>query len=412
MAHSADATALFVIGANHTSSSLSLRDRLFVDDSDLPGALAGLRTMGLREAILVSTCDRVEIWGIGNSAPAEAFLKARAEDMPAELSLKQGEDAIAHIFAVASGLGSMVIGEPQVLGQVKACHKLARESEMIGATLEPLMQRAYTCAKQVRTDTKIGEGPVSLAGAARAIAQDIHGNLDRINVLLLGDGEMGMLLAEQLITAGVSNVTVLHRRLRRAESAAQYLDCHAATLDSLGQHIESADVLIAALGARQPTVTADLVRAGLKRRRYRPMFILDLALPGDVEASVNRLDDAFLYDLADLERVAVDTMGNREQAAQAAWKLVRTAVDDTLQSITEKSATPAIVALRNAFEAARAEALAEGGDAEAITRRMVNRLLHRPSETLKSMAGEPGQTTDAERLLRRLFPNGDTGNEP
>lgn len=395
---------VFSVGVNHTQGGISLRDRLFVDDADGPAILSALRGAGLSESMVVSTCDRVEVWGVGDPATAEAMLRERAGDDATPMVTLTGTDAVSHMFAVASGLDSMIVGEPEVLGQVKACHAAARTAGTAGAVLDPLMQRAFACAKRVRTETAVGEGPASLVGAARALTRDIHGDLERVAVVMIGDGEMGMLLGTQLRAAGVTDMTVLHRRLRRAQPAADTLNAAPGTLEELDRVIDRADVLVAALGAPDPCVTMSAVRAALQRRRHKPMFICDLALPGDVEPAINDLDDAFLYDLADLERVALAGLDRRAEEAEQAWAIVRAAVADDARGRAERDAVPAIVALRAAFEAERARALAEGGDAERVTRRLINRLLHGPSQALKSMVTEAGtDARAAEDLINRLF---------
>ncbi|MHC8509011.1 MAG: glutamyl-tRNA reductase [Rhodospirillales bacterium] len=405
---------LFVIGARFGAAPAALRDRLFYEDDEAAAEAAALRAAGLADAVAVSTCDRVEIWGVGDPAIARAALLARAGgaagDAEDALTLKRGGAALEHIFCVAGSLDSMVIGEPQVLGQVKACHRLARGTST--GPLDAVLDAAYACARRIRTETRIGEGPVSLASAARAVARDIHGALSDVETLMLGGGDMGVLLAEQLIKDGVKGFTVLHSRPRRAEALAGQLGCRAAPLDDLGRLIDRADILIAAgagtgagaVAGNENAVTADLINAALKRRRRKPMFILDLAFPGDAEAAVNRIEDAYLYDLSDLERIAADAMKLRAGEAARARKIAAAAAVQFERARAARGAVPAVTRLRDMFEAERIRSVAEGGGAEAVSRRLVNRLLHAPSVALKTMAAENDPGGDAaERLLMRLF---------
>lgn len=408
---------LIVVGANHKSSTIVLRDRLFVDDAAAPAVLAALRQAGIEQAVLLSTCDRIEVQGVASAAAEPERAVARVlgeragvgeEELAGQFYALEGEAAARHIFAVAASLDSQVIGEPQVLGQVKASHRIARAAGMVGPELEAALQAAYGVAKQVRSGTRIGERPVSMAAAAVEVARDVHGDLSGVAGLLIGDGEMGELIAEHLRTARLGRLTVTAPSPARAEALARRLDSHVAAFVTLAKVLPEADIVIASLGGRSPVLGADMMRAALKARRRRPVFLVDAAFPGDIDPAVERLEEAFLFSLDDLERVAMEGRMSREAAATEAWSILDRGLEAYLRGRAEREAVPAIAALRDHFEDVRREVLeaARGHDAEEVSRRLVNRLLHAPAEALKRLASEDGAATEtraAETLLRRLF---------
>lgn len=403
-----------VVGANHRSSSLGLRDRLFVEDRDTPAFLDALSAAGVTDAILLSTCDRVEVQAI-HAAPlraAEIIRNAFAEhaataagELDAETYVFEDERAVEQIFCVAASLDSQMIGEPQVLGQVKAGHRIAREAGMVGSELEALMQAAYGAAKRVRTQTAIGERPVSIAAAAVGLARDVHGDLSRAGALLIGVGDMGHLVCEHLQAAGLRNLTVTHPLESRARGLARVLDCHRAEFNERAHAMIGADIVVAALGRRDYAVNADMVLGALKARRRRPVFFIDVAVPGDVDPAVDRIDEAFVYDLPDLEGIVSDGLASREAEAEEGRRIIAAEVSAFLRGRAHRAAVPAIRLLRDHGENLRVEALAEAGDdAEKATRLLLNRLLHEPSVSLKNAAsGAPGELQALERALRDLF---------
>ncbi len=403
----------FVVGLNHRSSSLGLRDRLFLEDSQIPAVLGRLRLAGVGHALVLSTCDRIEVQGMDDDPETAAAraIAAVAQHAGVEHAALQGQtytlvdaDAVRQIFRVAAALDSLIVGEPQVLGQVKAGHRLAADAGMTGGGLEALIQAAYGAAKRVRSETAVGERPVSIAAAAARLARDLHGDLARVSGLLVGTGEMGELVAAQLKAEGLANLTVVHPSEGRAEALARTLDCHVGDFDELERLLDDADVLLTALGSRRRVIDADTMLVALHRRRKKPVFLVDTSLPGDVEPAVNRLDEVFLYDLGDLERVAMEGRAGREQEAAGALAIVDAEVEAFLHGRDERGAVPALNELRGHFEAARAEALAEAGDdAARATRLLVNRLLHAPSETMRRAAAEDSDWPKWEALIRRLF---------
>jgi glutamyl-tRNA reductase len=413
--------ALLVIGTNHRTSPVALRDRFALVEAELSAVLEGLRGAAFGEAVLIATCDRVEL--VTASADGEqiaarfvALLAERtgfaAPAIAAGLYRHEGMAALRHVFAVTSALDGLVLGEPQVLGQVKAAHRLAAEHGLAGAELEAVFSAAYAAARRVRRETRIAERPVSIAAAALQLARDIHGDLDRCAALLLGPGEMGELIADQFGRAGLVRLVVCGPPAR-AERAAQRFGCNLLALGELDEGLAAADIVIASLGSGRAVLTVPRVAAALRRRPRRPIFVIDAAIPADAEPAVNDLDGAFLYDLGDLERAALAGRAMREAASAEAWRIVDAELAAFAERRAERRAVPAVVALRRHVEALRRQALDEaGGDAEAATRLLANRLLHDPSEVLRELAGvSPGEIAAIEDLLRRLFRLGDEGEE-
>jgi glutamyl-tRNA reductase len=403
---------LLVIGTNHRNAPPELRERFALVEADLAGALDALAGAELGEAALLVTCDRVELVTTAPDAErAAAALTALLADrtglppstIAASLYRLAGAAALRHLFAVASALDGSVIGEPQVLGQVKTAHRLAAERGLARAELEIAFAAAYRAARRVRRETRIAERPVSIAAAALRLARDLHGDLARATALLIGGGEMGELMAEQFHQSGLRRLVVCGLAAPAAEIA-ERLSGTVAAAAALDDALAGADIVIAATGGTG-ALAATRVAAALRRRPSRPLFVIDAAVPAAAEPAINDLEGAFLYDLGDLERAALSGRATREAASAEAWRIV----DDELAAFAarraERRAVPALVALREHVEALRRQALDEAGnDAAAATRLLANRLLHHPSETLRELMGAmPAEAAAMEELLRRLF---------
>ncbi len=404
-----DAAPLLIAGFDHRAASLDLRDGFACIEADLGGALEELRGAGLRDGVLIATCDRVELASHDPAAPAllVPLVAVRAavpeSTLATALYRHDGEAAQKHLFAVASALESAVIGEPHVLGQVRAAHREAAELGLVGPALESVFLAAFACARRVRRETGISESPQSIAAAAIDLARGIHGDLARAAALLLGPAEMGELLAEQFSRAGLRHLVVCGPP-ERAERAARRLTCHYVPLAELPDALASADIVIASFGSGRMVLTEPLVAAALRKRPLRPIFVIDVALPTDADPAINELDGVFLYDLADLERAALAGRTNRAAAAEAAWRIVEDELREFAARRAARAAVPAVVALRRHFEQVRDEVMAERGlDAEAATRILVARLLHAPSEALRDLAGAGDDAARMEEFVRRLF---------
>jgi glutamyl-tRNA reductase len=403
-----------VVGVNHRSGTAALREALYVEEKRQTELLARLKAAGLSEAVFLSTCDRSEVQAVASdieqaaAAVGAAFAGQAgvpAEEVAAQSYRLTGGEALRHIFAVASSLDSQVIGEPQVLGQVKEAHRLAQSAGLMGSHLDEALQAAYAVAKRVRSETGLAEQPISIAAVVVGLARQLHGDLRRAQGLLIGPGEMGDLIVEQLRRAGLGGLTVAHPSARRAALIARRYDGHHITMADLPAGLVRADIVVGALGSGHPAVTAEAMVQALKTRRRRPVLLIDVAVPGDVEPAVDRLEDAFCYELDDLEKAAMQGRSTRAAAAAAAWDLIDEAISGFLGRRAARAAVPAIVALRRRFEEIREEVLAEKpADASTATRLLVNRLLHEPSALLRDLAaGAPGDRELAERLLVRLF---------
>lgn len=403
-----------VVGVNHRSGTAALREALFVEDERQPELLQRLKAGGLSEAVFLSTCDRSEVQAWAEvpdqvAGAVEVALAGQAgvprEEVAAQSYRLGGGEALRHIFAVASSLDSQMIGEPQVLGQIKEAHRLSQAAGLMGPQLEEALQAAYAVAKRVRSETGLAEQPVSIAAVVVGLARQLHGDLARARGLLIGPGEMGELVVEQLRRAGLGRLAVAHASPRRAALIAKRYEAHHMSLEELPAGLAQADIVVSAQGAGRPVITADIMAQAIRVRRHRPVLLIDVAVPADVEPAVDRLDDAFRYELDDLERAAMRGRSTRAAAASAAWGLIDEAVAGYQERRAGRAAVPAILALRQRFEASREEVLAERPvDAAAATRLLINRLLHEPSSALREIAAaSPAERAQAERLLVRLF---------
>jgi glutamyl-tRNA reductase len=404
---------LCVVGANHKTAAAALREALFVPDGEMRGLLETLKRGGLRQALLASTCDRTEAqFASDDPDAAEAAIFASlaprtgltAEALRRHCYVHRDAEALRHIFAVACSLDSQVVGEPQVLGQIKGAHRLAREMGLTGPELDAALDHAYAAAKRVRSETAIGERPVSLAASAAAVARDVHGDIAKCAGLLIGAGEMGEMLVEHFKRAGLARLTVAAASRARAEDIARRLGAHVAEMSDLTEALAGADLVFSAMGAGKPAIGPAQAEAALKRRRRRPILFLDLAVPDDVAREIEALDGAYRYGIDDLEGLALKGRAEREASLAEAWAIVDAELAVFARQGAARAADPAIVALRRRFESERARALAETQDAGRATELLIQRLLHAPSEALRDLAqGDPETRDAAEKLVARLF---------
>lgn len=403
-----DATFL-IVGVNHRTGPQLLRERLQGDAGDVLRLLGRCRDSGITQAMAVVTCDRCEVWCV---TPDAATTQSRLAELLAEaggvtepemaprLHALTGAAALRYAFAVAASLESQIVGEPQVLGQVKELQQLAHHAGMSGPELDRILEAAYQAAKRVRHETGIAGQSVSMAACAVSVLRRMHGDVSGLGGLLIGDGDMAELIFEQVSATGMKRWTMVHPQERRAKSWAERHQAHWRPFGELRDALSAADLVVSALDLGAEFVSVDMVKAALKARKRRPIFLIDSGVPGDMDARIADLDDAFLYTLDDLERLAMAGRQHRASEAEEAWRIVDQSVTSFRRQLTEQVAAPVIADLHRHFEQHRAEVLAQPGvDAAEATRRLINRLLHHPSVALKAAA----PAKDLEAALRRLF---------
>ena len=411
---------LHVLGINHHSAPLEVREKLAFAQEHQADALADLAAQpGVAEAVLVSTCNRTEVYcRADDPAPARSWLAAQAAraglGLDEYLYCHSDEAAVRHAFRVASGLDSMVLGEPQILGQVKQSVRNAENVGTLGTLLGKLFQQTFAVAKQVRTETALGAQSISMSAAALKLAQNVFGDLSRTKMLLVGVGEMVELAATYFVAKEPRAVVVANRTLARGEAFAERFNATAIALAELPGRIAEFDIVITGTASSLPILGKGLIESALKARRHRPMFIVDFAVPRDVEREVAELDDVFLYSIDDLGAIVQEGVESRRAAVGEAEDIVDRQVAAFRAWQASRAAAPAIVELRRRAdqyreaELARARArLARGDDPaavlEALAKGIANKFLHHPSQAL-SRAGE-GERLHLLRAIETLFPD-------
>jgi glutamyl-tRNA reductase len=416
--------ALFVAGLNHRTAPVELREPLAVEDDKLRELLRDVQASGVvDEIVVISTCNRVEVYGVAEvpgEARAAAFRRLcrhRGLDPAAVepvLYTHLDGDAVHHAFRVSASLDSMMIGEPQILGQVKDAFALAQSCETVGPTLHTLFTQAFAVAKKVRTETEIGRHAVSVSFAAVELARKIFASLAGKAVLVVGAGEMSELAARHLMEQGAFPIYVANRTLARAQEIARALSGTAVPFDELPTALASVDIVITSTGAPEAVITRAMVQRIVHGRRGRPLFFIDIAVPRDVEASVDTLDDVYCYDIDDLKQVVDSNIRERAREAQRAEGLVEREVAKFRARLSDVEVIPTIVSLRERLEGIRAgevrKALARIPDAspetraalEALSTAIVNKILHAPITKLResSRAGAGRSWTE---LVHELF---------
>ena len=321
---------LFALGLNHKTAPVDVRERLAFSPDALPQALDALsRTAGVDEAVILSTCNRTELYVQGEaarSAPVMAWLsRFRTLDdarLRPYLYEHRDEAMVRHVLRVASGLDSMVLGEPQILGQIKDAYRQAHAAGVLGAHLQKLLQHSFSVAKQVRTNTAVGAGPVSVAFAAVRLSQQIFGSLDDQTALLVGAGETIELAARHLHEHGLERMVVANRSVERARDLATRFRGYAIGLDEISAHLAEADIVIASTAGAEPLITRAMAEQAVRRRKHAPIFMVDLAVPRDIEAAVGAMDDIYLYTVDDLAQVVQEGQNARREAAGAAGEII------------------------------------------------------------------------------------------
>jgi glutamyl-tRNA reductase len=367
---------------------------------------------------LLSTCDRVVVVGVSDEpdAAAAAIRRTLAEtagipshDIEGSFFIRTGTDAIGHLFAIAASLESQVVGEPEVLGQIKTAHRQAENATVVGRELASIFEAAYSVAKRVRNETAIGENAVSMAAAGCQVAREVLGRFEGTTALVVGAGELGVLVAEKLKAQGLTDIWVADPLEPRGEALAARLGAHRLAMEEIGPSLHRMDMVLTGLGGAVPVIARDDAAAALKQRRYKPIFMLDAAVPADVDPDVAALDEAYLFTLHDLERIALTGQEKRSHAAMDARSVVEDEVASFVLAEGHRAAAPLVTALRQSFEAHRQQILASNPEmsADDATRLLVNRLLHGPSQALRELAaesdgGEESVLHDGD-LIARLF---------
>jgi glutamyl-tRNA reductase len=401
---------LALIGVNYKTAPIALRERIAISREELAEATRALAAVeGVTECMIVSTCNRVELLAAIERPDADltGFLHRhfgldRALLEP-HIYEERDRDAVRHLFRVAASLDSMVVGEPQILGQVKEAFAVARTAGTVGARLEHLLQSAFAAAKKVRTETEIGSSSVSIASVAVDMAQKIFGSLQGRTVFLVGAGKMSELAARHLVQQGAGAILVSNRTEGRARRMADEFQGRVIPYEQLYEAASEADIVISSTGAPHPIFRREHGQIFMQRRRNRPMFFIDIAMPRDVDPAMGKLDGVFVYDIDDLQTVAAAHLAERSREASDAETLIAGEVERFQQKQRAVNVAPAIVALQRQAEEIRQAELRRvqarlGGlsaeqlaAVEALTRGLVNKFLHPPMQALKQAAREGDQ---------------------
>jgi glutamyl-tRNA reductase len=411
---------LQLIGVNHLSAPVEVRERLAVADSRLAEACKSLLTCpGVEEGMILSTCNRVEV--LANTQNGGADLRRFVReyfrvDPEVEQHFYEYRDreAVRHLFRVTSSLDSMVVGEPQILGQVKEAYAVARAAGTIQGQLDSLLTRAFAVAKRVRTETAVGSSAVSVASVAVELAKKIFGSLQGKRVYLVGAGKMSELAARHLLAHGAASIFVANRTYDRALELAQKFNGQAISFEKLYDTCDRADIVITSTGAPHAIFRREHGEAFLNRRRNRPMFFIDIAVPRDVDPELNKLDGIFVYDIDDLQQAVSAHVADRKKEAEHAEAIVNAEVERFQARLQTLDVVPTIVSLQDHLETIRqAEIDRLRGRmgtltpdqelaVEALTKGIINKIMHTPISALKTAARDPEATTVID-LVRKLF---------
>ncbi|OGP75805.1 MAG: glutamyl-tRNA reductase [Deltaproteobacteria bacterium RBG_16_49_23] len=415
---------LIVIGLNHKTAPIEIRECLAFPEDKMEEALSTMHALpSLKENMLLSTCNRVEIFAISREAEKtvqdlkhflSGYHNLPLKEFEKSLYLFIGEEAVRHIFRVASSLDSMVVGEPQILGQMKSAYTIATESQTSGIILHRLLHKAFHVAKRVRTETKISNSAVSVSSVAVELAEKIFGTLEQRAVLLIGAGEMSELAARHLVAGGVEKILVTNRTYDRAVTLAQEIKGEALRFEEMALGLKRADIVISATDSSQYLIRHDQIAKVMKERKQKPIFFIDIADPRDVEPGVGDIENVYLYNIDDLQKVSNENIKDREKEAQKAEAIVRDEVAKFVAWHQSLEITPTIVALRKKFDQIRNKELEktfslhpnfsekERKSMEALTSSIINKILHAPLTRLKR-TDEEAMTDTYIVVLTTLF---------
>ena len=392
-----------ILSVNHQLAPVEVREKVAFAPKELSSALQTLQAIqGIEACVILSTCNRSEIYAIANNDNPQALLSqylAETHQIPLGelqpfLSYFQGDEAIEHICHVATGLDSLVLGEPQILGQLKEAYHVAKDANTLNKLLEKLFQHAFSTAKKVRTDTQIGSSPVSVAYCAVKLSEKIFTDLSEQTVLLIGAGEMIDLCAQHLSEKGVSSMIVANRTLENAQKIAKQYQAQAISLKQFSSVIDQADIVISSTAASVPIIGKGLIESALKQRKHKPMFMLDIAIPRDIEPEVGQLDDVYLYTIDDLQQVVSDNLDNREKEKTLAQEIItkqNLVFNQWLETLPNEQVVQtyrlsAYEVKQQTLEQALKK-LNAGTDAESVLTmladQLTNKLLHTPFQNIK-----------------------------
>ena len=408
---------LYVIGVNHTTAPIQIREHVAFDSAHLSSALRELTLRDASEAAILSTCNRTELYcSTDNPAKPLQWLsqyhKLETNSIQPYIYTLPDNEAVKHAFRVASGLDSMVLGEPQILGQFKQSVKIAQDAGTLGTLLHKLFQRTFEVAKEVRTNTDIGTNSISMAAAAVKLSQRIFGDIRKQKVLFIGAGEMIALCADHFAAQNPKSMVVANRTLERGVELAGKVGGQAILLNDLPERFAEFDIVVTSTASQLPIIGLGMVESAIKARRHRPIFMVDLAVPRDIEPEVAQLDDVFLYTVDDLAQVVTDGMVNRQEAAIDAEIIVQARVENFMSWMKKRDAVPTIKALRDQAETTRkaelekALKLIQKGESadkvlEALSTALTNKFLHAPSHALNQAHGD--EHTRLEQLMKQIY---------
>ena len=425
---------LFLLGASHHSAPVDLRERIDFARRGIPEALEEIADItGLSEVVVLSTCNRAEIyahaeapWPVGDTMAAfmSAFHDVPEPELAPHLYRRQGADAARHLFRVVAGLDSLVVGEPQILGQVKDAFAIAADRGFTGAALNRLFHTSFTVGKRVRNETGLGEGAVSVSYAAISLARKIFGDLAGRRALVVGAGEMAELTATHLRSQSVGRIGVANRSAARAAALAAKVDGVAVPWEEITVELTGTDIVLTATGAPRWLLTRAQVAEAMRPRRDRPLFMIDIGLPRDVEPAASDVEQVFLYNIDDLQSIVRENLARRQSQVDRAELMVREEVDGFMRWLRSRGAIPTVVALRRHFERTRQQELerlapklaslspAAKARVDEITRLLVEKLLSSPTEQLKAAPNENAVAADADTLSRLFGLDEDTDGAP
>ncbi len=406
---------LLLTGVNHKTAPVEVREQLAFPELAIGPALEHLRGgLGISEALILSTCNRVEITvasedDVDARSAVNAVMRGNASD--SEIYRYEGRDAIEHLFRVAASLDAMVVGEPQILGQMKNAYSIAKSAGAMNGLLEGVVSRSFSVAKRVRTETGIGQMAVSVSYAAVELARKIFGSLAGRSVLLVGSGKMSELAARHLRRSGAKRILVTNRTRARADEMAALFKGSAVDYAQFRQVLHEVDIVITSSGSPEYVLGPEDMQRAIAARKNKPMFVIDIAVPRNVHPAVNAVDNVFLYDIDDLQGVVNNNLAERQKEAARAERIVAEEVDKMLARLKVQEVAPVIVSLQEQLESIRAaevaKALRKGGtitesDIDALTRAIVAKIAHGPIAELRKQANEEEGGAVVE-MVRRVF---------